>query len=342
MVRCRGVAERPAKMRDADVIIVGGGPAGAACAWHLVRRGVDVLVLDLAAFPRLKLCAGWITPEVLRDLEIAPGEYPHRLLTFERLHFHARGRTLAPRCRQHSIRRCEFDAWLLQRSRAPVLEHRVRDIRREAGRYVIDDAFRCRWLIGAGGTRCPVYRGLFRELDPRAGERQVVTFEHEFACERTDERCHLWFFDNGLPGYAWYVPKQGGWLNIGVGGMASVLKRNGDDIKRHWQALGEKLRREGLLERHEFDAAGYSYYVRGGAEIVRHDNAFLCGDAAGLATVDMGEGIGPAVASGLRAAHAISDGADYHLRGIARRSVPGILATHPWWQRLRPATERAA
>ena len=57
--------------------------------------------------------------------------------------------------------------------------------------------------------------------------------------------------------------------------------------------------------------------VRGGAEIVRHDNAFLCGDAAGLATVDMGEGIGPAVASGLRAARAISDGADYHLRGIA-------------------------
>ncbi len=330
-------------MREAEVIIVGGGPAGAACAWRLARRGVDVLVLDLAVFPRLKLCAGWITPEVLRDLEIDPADYPHRILTFDRLHFHVRGLGMAPRCRQHSIRRFEFDAWQLERSGAPLVNHRVRDIRRDGEYYVIDDTFRCRWLVGAGGTRCPVYRNLFREVNPRASERQVVTFEHEFACNWNDERCHLWFFDHGLPGYAWYVPKQDGWLNIGVGGMAATLKRKGDDIKRHWRLLGEKLEREGLLEPRTFDAAGYSYYVRGGIEVVYRDRAFLCGDSAGLATVDMGEGIGPAVASGLRAADAITEGADYHLRGIAARSLPGILATHPWWRRLRdPVRAHAA
>ncbi len=328
-------------MRDADVIVVGGGPAGAACAWRLARRGVDVLVLDLAEFPRLKLCAGWVTPEVLADLEIEAGEYPHRLLTFDRLEFHAFGGGVGLRCRQHSVRRYEFDAWLLERSRAPLIRHRVREIRREDGRYVIDDAFRCRWLVGAGGTRCPVYRGLFRELNPRASERQVVTYEHEFECNWRDDRCHLWFFGNGLPGYAWYVPKQDGWLNIGVGGMAATLKSRGDDIRRHWRHLGEQLEREGMLSSREFDAAGYSYYVRGGVDVVLHEGAFLCGDSAGLATVDMGEGIGPAVASGLRVADAISTGSDYHLRGIARRSLPGILATHPWWRRLRGSTDRS-
>lgn len=322
-------------MREAEVVIVGGGPAGAACAWRLARRGVDVLMLDRAVFPRLKLCAGWLTPQVLRDLEMAPGEYPHRLLDFDRLHFHARGVSFAPRCRQHSVRRYEFDAWLLERCGAPLVNHRVRDVRRDGDGYVIDDRYRCRWLVGAGGTRCPVYRALFRELNPRANERQVVTFEHEFACDWGDDRCHLWFFDDGLPGYAWYVPKQDGWLNIGVGAMAATLKRNGDDIKRHWRALRARLDRDGLLAQREVDAAGYSYYIRGGVEVVRRDGAFLCGDAAGLATVDMGEGIGPAVASGLRVARAISDGADYHLRGIAGRSLPGILASHPWWQRLR-------
>lgn len=329
-------------MREAEVIVVGGGPAGAACAWRLVRRGIDVLVLDLAEFPRLKLCAGWVTPDVLDDLELDEASYPHRLLTFETLDFHAFGRGMALRCRQHSVRRYEFDAWLLERSGAPVVNHRVRDIRRDGDGYVIDDSFRCRWLVGAGGTRCPVYRGLFRERNPRSSERQVVTFEHEFACQWDDPRCHLWFFEHGLPGYAWYVPKRDGWLNIGVGGMASTLKRKGDDIKRHWRLLGEKLERDGLLPRQDFDASGYSYYVRDRQEVVQHDNAFLCGDAAGLATVDMGEGIGPAIASGLRAADAITSGTEYHLRGIARRSLPGILGTHPWWRRLRPGKGRAA
>jgi flavin-dependent dehydrogenase len=36
----------------------------------------------------------------------------------------------------------------------------------------------------------------------------------------SDERCHLWFFEDGLPGYAWYVPKADGYLNVGIGGSA--------------------------------------------------------------------------------------------------------------------------
>src|ERR1700688_3890465 len=71
-------------MRSCDVLIVGGGPAGSTAAWKLRREGVDVLVLDRERFPRLKLCAGWITPEVVRELDMDLGAYPHRLLTFPR------------------------------------------------------------------------------------------------------------------------------------------------------------------------------------------------------------------------------------------------------------------
>ena len=55
-------------MQQFDAIIVGGGPAGSSCASELVRAGMDVVVLDREAFPRSKLCAGWITPDVVRDL----------------------------------------------------------------------------------------------------------------------------------------------------------------------------------------------------------------------------------------------------------------------------------
>jgi flavin-dependent dehydrogenase len=56
--------------RDADVLIVGAGPAGTACAWMLARAGHDVLLIDRARFPRPKPCAEYLSPEALRVLEM--------------------------------------------------------------------------------------------------------------------------------------------------------------------------------------------------------------------------------------------------------------------------------
>jgi menaquinone-9 beta-reductase len=53
----------------AEVIVVGGGPAGAATAWALVRAGVDVLILDRARFPRDKPCAEYLSPQASRILD---------------------------------------------------------------------------------------------------------------------------------------------------------------------------------------------------------------------------------------------------------------------------------
>jgi flavin-dependent dehydrogenase len=52
----------------AEVVVVGGGPAGAATAWGLARLGVDVLVLDRARFPRAKPCAEYLSPQASRVL----------------------------------------------------------------------------------------------------------------------------------------------------------------------------------------------------------------------------------------------------------------------------------
>jgi menaquinone-9 beta-reductase len=51
---------------DAEVIVVGGGPAGAATAWMLARAGLDVMVLDRARFPRDKPCAEYVSPQASR------------------------------------------------------------------------------------------------------------------------------------------------------------------------------------------------------------------------------------------------------------------------------------
>jgi len=52
-----------------DVIVVGAGPAGAATAIFLAERGLDVLVLDRAVFPRPKLCGEYLSPEAARLLD---------------------------------------------------------------------------------------------------------------------------------------------------------------------------------------------------------------------------------------------------------------------------------
>lgn len=308
-------------MNTADVIIIGGGPAGSSCARRLKRYNVSCIVLDRAVFPREKLCAGWITPEVFDDLEISPSDYQYGIITLKKLHFTVRKIRFAVPTLQYSIRRYEFDAWLLSRTDVPVYRHTVKNIELRNGKYCIDDTYTGTYIVGAGGTHCPVYKTFFQNDDPREDANLIVTQEQEFRYPHTDPRCYLWFMENDLPGYAWYVPKENGYINVGVGGKSRILKKNNDTVKRHWELLVKKLDEKGLVKGYDFNPKGYSYYLRGETHNPRKENAFLAGDAAGLATTDMGEGIGPAIRSGILAADAIARGTDYDLRTISRRSL---------------------
>lgn len=113
---------------------------------------------------------------------------------------------------------------------------------------------------------------------------------------------------------------------ISIGGMAERMKSSGRDIKDHRSLFVGMLGRR-LAAGSVFEPAGYSYYLRGRVNVARRDNAFIAGDAAGLATRDMTEGIGPAVRSGLRAAEAILDGRSYRLDDVTGASLGGGFTT---------------
>ena len=312
-------------MINKTTIIVGGGPAGAACAWRLKTTGIDTVIIDKKPFPRLKLCAGWVTPQVFKLLQVHPRDYPHSIIEFNRLICYFRGVRVPVRTRQYSIRRYEFDNWLLERSGVPAVRHAVQTIRKDNGHYVIDDQYRCKYLVGAGGTHCPVHRQIFNRISPHPETSRIATVEEEFRHDYVNPNCYLWFFENGLPGYAWYVPKGSGYLNIGIGGKQASMRKQSKTIREYWGAFKQKLLSSGLVPEREFNTKGHVYYIRHRTPVLQFENAYLAGDAAGLATVDMGEGIRPAIESGLRAARAIIQGTSYRMPLTAKYSWPGIL-----------------
>ncbi len=317
-------------MRHIETIIVGGGPAGSTCAGRLKAAGRDALILDRAEFPRLKLCAGWVTEKALSDLELSPKTYPHPILKLDIkshlpfLPFALNG--LPTGGINYSIRRTEFDAFLLERSGAEVVRHDVKTIRREGGRYIIDDKFTCDHLVGAGGTQCPVRRKLFPANRNR--KRLIATLEKEFSYPARSDICHLFFAYRGLEGYSWFVPKGDGMVNIGLGGKSKYFKKSGTNIHDHFKKFIGDLVRRNLIDRQTADnlgETGHPYYLISYDGEIKRENAYLIGDAAGLATTDLGEGIGPAIESALMAADEILGRGVYEKEAVSAYSFAGLM-----------------
>ena len=112
---------------------------------------------------------------------------------------------------------------------------------------------------------------------------------------------------------------------MGEGGSAARLKQRGETLRHHGELLTERLYAYGLVRDHPFNPIGHSYYLRGAQPRLRKGNAMLIGDALGVSTLDMGEGIGPSIQSGINAAMAFIDRAPSTLDGISRYSFPSLL-----------------
>jgi flavin-dependent dehydrogenase len=318
-------------MERCDVLIVGGGPGGSSCAWGLRQRGLDVIVLDRASFPRDKVCAGWVTPQVCESLEIDVADYTKANILQPISGFGVERAGDAPTCVDfgevvsYGIRRFEFDHYLLARCGARLrLAEPLLDVRREAGRFVVNGEISARYLIGAGGHFCPVARHL--GVRPREGEpTTIVAREIEFEmtlgqqtnCGARPDLPQL-IFEPDLEGYGWVV-RKGDWLNVGLGRQDREEFPARAERFLDWLAARGRIP-AGTPRRLE----GHAYLLYGEAlRPLAHDGVLLVGDAAGLAYGRSGEGIRPAVESGLLAARALGEGGS--AEDVAGRYARSVL-----------------
>ena len=330
-----------ANIETFDAIVVGGGPGGSSCAAVLSDAGMRVALLDRARFPRVKLCAGWLSAPTWDLLGRSADSYPGAIWAWERCHIYYGGSRHTSNARGYFIRRYEFDDWLLSQSGASVRQHPVKHMVRDGKEWVIDDKFRSRYLIGAGGTHCPVARSLFPTKSRTPVAAQELEFQaqaSEIAATRVGEDGEPEILLHGdLGGYSWNVPKSD-WLNVGCGTV------DPKKVKAAWSSTREFFHDEQHVPASADEmldhAKGHSYYLFDSANLIccQRGNAFLVGDALGLAQPISAEGILPAILSGQLCAQAIVTEAPESYRSLLLNHP--VFADYALLYRIREAASR--
>ena len=349
-------------MEEFDLIIVGGGPAGAVAALYARRRGLSCLLLDKARFPRDKICGDALSGKsvaVLHELGLyervsqLPGAAIRRIifgspdhtqididLTTHELHSSLTGQTLP--MEGFVIRREHFDRFLFDEARQAanrcVEGMAVRDLIREEGRVCgvrgsgpdgEEAEFRGRLVLGCDGFSSTVARraGLYAHDDRHS--MVALRCYYENVAGLTDQ-IELHFVDEVKPGYFWIFPVEEGYANVGIGMDHRDIKKRGVDLKKALQAAIESQAFRGRFAdaRLAGKVVGWNLPVGSKRRKMHGDGLLLLGDAAGLIDPFTGEGIGNALYSARFAVETAVEGkeADDFSAGFLQRYEERVWA----------------
>jgi len=296
-----------------DVAIVGGGPAGSACAAFCALAGLRTLVLEREKFPREKVCGDCLNPlcwSVLERLELAQCVRDLRHSKLSSVEFIAIDGhkvivdlPLGANC-EISVKRSLFDHLLLTRARA--LGANVHEQTTVTGlsrndhwniETASDEFFQTRILIGADGRNSTVAR--LCNLFPPSERERVALQAHLPRPRDFGDRVVLQFLPEGYSGQA---PVNETQLNLCLVGTPPTISKLRKWAERQFDLpANQTWRTITPLTRSPVPSA--------------HGNLFFIGDAARVVEPFTGEGIYYALCSGELAGNAVAKilrGADRH------------------------------
>jgi geranylgeranyl reductase family protein len=344
----------------ADVVVVGGGPAGSAAAITLARAGRHVVLVDKARFPRDKCCGDGLTTGALRTLEhlgLAPTAVPSWRVVDAAWVRSPSGRAVAfpfpaGRGQYGAVApRIELDAALLDCARAAGVKvydgHALTGAVQQGDHVVVDvdglGPLRGRYAVGADGMWSPLRKHLGLAEPGYLGEWHAFRQYASSVSGTARDRLWVWFEPDLLPGYAWSFPLPDGRVNVGFGILRGDGRRT-RDMKAQWEslltrphvreALGPDAQREGTHK-------AWPIPARVDRAVLGAGRTLFVGDAAAATDPMTGEGIAQALDGGVAAGEAIvAAGAaapDVAQRGYARAMARTLIPDH----RLSMVLQRA-
>jgi menaquinone-9 beta-reductase len=340
---------------EADVIVVGAGPAGSTTAYYLAQAGLDVLLLEKSRFPREKVCGDGLTPRGVKALVamgISVGEQDGWVRN-KGLRVIGAGKRMElpwPELSSYPgyglVRpRTDLDQMLARRAQqagarllegvtvtGPVLDDRTGRITGVAAKdgADVERTYRARVIVAADGnsSRLSVGMGL-RKRDDRPLGVAVRTY---YQSPRHDDDyleswLDLWDGDRLLPGYGWIFGMGDGTSNVGLGLLNTSAAFGHTDyhaLLRKWLA--------GMPAEWGFTEENRTQPIRGAALPMGfnrtphyYQGLLLVGDAGGMVNPFNGEGIAYAMESGEVLARTIAQA----LARARRTETERVLAGYP-------------
>ena len=319
--------------QDADVIVVGAGPAGSSAAYAMAQAGLDVLLLEKTEFPREKVCGDGLTPRAVKslvdmgiDTSEANGFIRNRGLRIigGGMRLELPWPELATYPDYGLVRpRLDFDDLLARQARkagarlqtsttvtGPILDaaDRVVGVTARVGPDRSEADYRAPLVVAADGVsaRLALALGIAKRDDRPMG----VAVRRYYTSPRThDDMLESWLelrSDNGdlLPGYGWVFGVGDGTSNVGLGLLNTTKAWQDTDYRKLLRSWVAGMPAEWRF--HEEFATGP---IRGAALPMGFNRqphysrgVMLVGDAAGAVNPFNGEGIAYAMESGLLAA----------------------------------------
>ena len=315
---------------DADVLIVGGGPAGAGCAYHLAKAGIKVILVDFQKFPRDKVCGDFVGPVAINELYhfgiTGKEEFKHTNVITQAAVF-LDGRPLItkaiPQVQQlpdhgRVIPREQLDQWIYDaaKEQGVTMVSPCRFTRFEVHNNCVvtfckiggkEVTYTTKYFVGADGSSSTAARMLNgAKPDPKDRIVAVRAYFENINC--MSNQAELYFTSKSFPGYYWFFPTGKNEANIGVGMVLDNFPKEEINLKELLidliasdDTLKQKIGNGKLKDK----VVGWPLSTYNPDIKITADRVLLTGDAAGLINSLNGEGIQYALLSGRWAAETL-------------------------------------
>lgn len=315
-----------------DVIVVGGGPAGASTAYFNAKQGKKVLLIDKRIFPRDKVCGDGITGKalsLLHEMGLSDEIEGIKEISSKGVKIYAPNQKVlnisieSPHdpFSAFSIDRMIIDEVMFNKAKETVLENNGVVLHETVKSPIIENdkvigvktdksEYHGKLIVGAGGYNCPISKYVLKCNDvPKQNRAHYSSALREYweNIEGNDGDFEIHFIDGILPGYFWIFPISETKFNIGVGMLLSDMDNQSVKLKEmlkyivNESYLKDRFQNATLVEK---TTKGWLLPLgspRGKGLQPRKNfttGCVLVGDAASLIDPFTGEGIGNALTSG--------------------------------------------